>query len=81
MRKHARAREASLRLDVVRGRLRLTVVGRRRRLSRRAARAVRGFGLSGIEDRARAVGGRATIRSAPGRGTTVTVTVSHASPA
>ena len=34
-----------------------------------------GFGLSGIEDRARLVGGRAVIRSAPGRGTTVTVTV------
>ena len=40
-----------------------------------AVRARRGFGLVGIEDRARLVGGRAAIRSAPGRGTTITVTV------
>jgi two-component system NarL family sensor kinase len=74
VRKHAGAREATLRLDVARRRLRLTVadagVGFRARGARR-----RGFGLSGIEDRARAVGGRATIRSAPGQGTTVIVTV------
>jgi two-component system NarL family sensor kinase len=74
VRKHAGAREATLRLDVVRGHLRLTIadagVGFRARGARR-----RGFGLTGIEDRARAVGGRATIRSAPGRGTTVTVTM------
>ena len=72
--KHAAAREASLRLDTVRGRLRLVVsdagVGFRVRGARR-----RGFGLVGIEDRARLVGGRATIGSVPGRGTTVTVTV------
>ena len=72
--KHAGAREASLRLDTVRGRLRLIVsdagVGFRVRGARR-----RGFGLVGIEDRAQLVGGRATIGSAPGRGTTVTVTV------
>jgi len=35
----------------------------------------RGFGLMGIEDRARLIGGRTTIHSVPGRGTTVTVTV------
>ena len=72
--KHAGAREASLRLDTVRGLLRLIVsdagVGFRVRGARR-----RGFGLVGIEDRAQLVGGRATIGSAPGRGTTVTVTV------
>jgi signal transduction histidine kinase len=74
VRKHASAREASLRLDSVRGRLRLTVadagVGFRLRGARR-----RGFGLAGIEDRARLAGGRATIRSTPGRGTTVTVSI------
>jgi two-component system, NarL family, sensor kinase len=74
VRKHARAREASLRLDVVRHQLRLTVADAGVGFRMRGAR-VRGFGLSGIEDRARAAGGRATIRSAPGRGTTVTVTV------
>ena len=74
VRKHARAREASLRLDVTRRRLRLTVSDTGAGFQARSARR-RGFGLSGIEDRARAVGGRATIRSTPGRGTTVTVTV------
>jgi two-component system, NarL family, sensor kinase len=74
VRKHARAREASLRLDVVGGRLRLTVSDTGVGFSVRRARAG-GFGLSGIEGRARAAGGRAVIRSAPGRGTTITVTV------
>ena len=72
--KHAGAREASLRLDVVRRHLRLTVTDAGAGFHTRGAR-VRGFGLSGIEDRARAVGGRASIRSAPGRGTTVTATI------
>jgi len=74
VRKHAKASEVSLRLEVVRDRVRLTVadtgVGFRSRGARR-----RGFGLSGIEDRARSVRGRATIRSTPGRGTSVTVAV------
>jgi two-component system NarL family sensor kinase len=74
VRKHSHARDVSLRVDVVRGRLRLIIadtgVGFRTRGARR-----RGFGLSGIEDRARAAGGFATIKSAPGRGTTITVTV------
>jgi two-component system NarL family sensor kinase len=74
VRKHAGAREASLRLDMVRGRLRLTVADAGAGFRVRGARR-RGFGLIGIEDRARLVGGHATIRSTPGRGTTVTVTV------
>jgi two-component system, NarL family, sensor kinase len=78
VRKHARAREASLTLEVVRRHLRMTVadtgVGFQARGARRS-----GFGLSGLADRARAVGGRATITSAPGRGTTVVVTVPLAS--
>jgi two-component system NarL family sensor kinase len=72
--KHAGAREATLRLEVVRRRLRLTIADAGAGFRARGARG-RGFGLSGIEDRARAVAGRATIRSAPGRGTTVTVTI------
>jgi len=74
VRKHAGAREASLRLDVLRRHLRLTVTDAGAGFHLRGARR-RGFGLSGIEDRARAVGGRASIRSAPGRGTTVTATI------
>ena len=66
--KHAGAREVSLRLGTVRGRLRLTVADAGRGFRLRGARG-RGFGLVGIEDRARLVGGRATITSALGRGT------------
>ena len=72
--KHAGAREASLRLDLGRGRVRLTVADAGLGFRARGARG-RGFGLRGIGDRARLVGGRATVRSAPGRGTSVTVTV------
>ena len=74
VRKHAAAPEASLRLDRTRGRVRLAVTDRGAGFRIRGARQ-RGFGLLGIEDRARRAGGRAIIRSAPGRGTTVTVTV------
>jgi two-component system, NarL family, sensor kinase len=74
IRKHAAAREASLRLDATRGRLRLTIEDSGAGFRVRGARR-RGFGLVGIEDRARVAGGRATIRSAPDRGTSVTVTI------
>jgi signal transduction histidine kinase len=74
VRKHAKAREVSLRLAVVRRRLRLTVADSGAGFRTRGAR-LRGFGLSGIEGRARSVGGHATIRGAAGRGTTVTVSV------
>jgi two-component system NarL family sensor kinase len=82
IRKHAKAREASVRLAAARGRLRLVVGDNGGGFNLRRARAA-GFGLSGIEDRARAIGGRAAIRSTPGRGTTITVTVpldEHAPP-
>jgi two-component system, NarL family, sensor kinase len=72
--KHAGAREVSLRLQKIRGRLRLTVADAGRGFRVRGARR-QGFGLVGIDDRARLLGGRAAIRSVPGRGTTVTVTV------
>ena len=74
VRKHSRARDVSLRVHVVRGRLRLIIADSGIGFSTRGARR-RGFGLSGIEDRARAAGGQARVTSAPGRGTTVTVTV------
>jgi two-component system, NarL family, sensor kinase len=74
VRRHAGVGEAAIRLAVERGRVRLIVSDSGRGFRTRAARR-RGFGLLGIEERARAVGGRATIRSAPGRGTTITVTV------
>lgn len=74
VRKHARAREVSLQLDMKRRHLRLTVSDAGVGFRTRGART-RGFGLSAMADRARVIGGRATVRSAPGRGTTVTVTV------
>jgi two-component system NarL family sensor kinase len=74
VRKHAGAREVSVRLDSGRGRVRLTVADAGAGFRMRGARR-RGFGLVGIEDRARQVGGRATVRSAPGQGTTITVTI------
>jgi two-component system NarL family sensor kinase len=74
IRKHANARDASVRLDRGRGRLRLIVADTGKGFRVRGAHR-RGFGLVGIEDRARLVGGRASIRSTPGRGTTVTVTI------
>ena len=74
IRKHARAREAMVKLERVRAQLRLTVSDAGAGFRLRGARR-RGFGLLGIEDRARLIGGRATIRSAPGRGTTLSVTV------
>jgi two-component system, NarL family, sensor kinase len=72
--RHAGAREVALRLETLRGRLRLTVADAGTGFRVRGARR-RGFGLIGIEDRARLIGGRATIRSTLGRGTTITVTV------
>jgi two-component system, NarL family, sensor kinase len=72
--KHSGARTALIWLGLVRRNLRLLVRDPGRGFRTRAARG-RGFGLLGIEERARAIGGRVTIQSAPGRGTTVTVTV------
>src|SRR5262245_124690 len=75
--KHAKAREASLQLDATPRALRLRVADTGVGFTMRGARR-RGFGLAGIEERAQRIGGRATIRSVPGRGTTVTVTIPHA---
>jgi two-component system, NarL family, sensor kinase len=74
VRKHANAGDASVRLDKARGRLRLIVTDTGKGFRVRGAHR-RGFGLVGIEDRARLAGGHASIRSEPGRGTTVTVTI------
>jgi two-component system NarL family sensor kinase len=79
IRKHASAREVILRLESVRRALRLTIADDGAGFRMRGARR-RGFGLTGIEDRARSIGGRATIRSAPGRGTTVVVHLRRLSP-
>ena len=75
--KHAGAREATLQLEATPRALRLRIADRGAGFNPRGARR-RGLGLVGIEERARRVGGRATIRSVPGRGTSVTVTIPRA---
>jgi two-component system NarL family sensor kinase len=74
VRKHAGAGEVSLRLERIRQGIRLTIADDGIGFELRGARR-RGFGLVGIDDRARIIGGRAAIRTAPGRGTSVIVTV------
>jgi two-component system, NarL family, sensor kinase len=74
VRKHAKAREASIELAIVKQNIRLKVSDTGAGFTPRTARR-RGFGLVGIEERTRRVGGRATISSRPGRGTTVVVTI------
>jgi two-component system NarL family sensor kinase len=74
VRKHAGAHEVAVRLERIRQSVRLTMTDDGVGFELRGARR-RGFGLVGIDDRARTIGGRATVRSAPGRGTTVTVTI------
>src|SRR4030095_8140896 len=67
IRKHASPRDASLKLEVVRGGLRLTISDTGAGFRTRHART-RGFGLLGMEDRARVVGGGAARRRARRRG-------------
>jgi two-component system NarL family sensor kinase len=97
VRKHAEARETSIRLETTRRRVRLVIAddgvgfrgrrgsgGQRRRAHAGggaiADPAAEGFGLAGIRDRARLLGGRASIASAPGAGTTITVTIPLSGP-
>lgn len=74
VRKHAGAHDVLLRLGRNRGRVHLLIADDGTGFKVRGA-AARGFGLTGMQDRARAAGGRAIVRSTPGRGTTVSVVV------
>src|SRR5690606_4610055 len=78
--KHARASSATLRFDVVDGNARLEVADDGVGFDTAAAGGsgrddVRGYGLQSMVERAELVGGRLDVRSRPGAGTTVTVTV------
>jgi two-component system, NarL family, sensor kinase len=78
--KHARASSATLRFDVQGGDARLEVTDDGIGFDMSAAaesdpEEVRGYGLQSMVERAELVGGRLQIRSRPGAGTTVTVTV------
>src|SRR5262249_2726076 len=74
--KHARATEASV--TVRRSPDRVTIVVRDNGVGFAhgdTGASGGGFGLTGIAERVRLLGGRAEIRSAPGAGTTVTLTI------
>jgi two-component system, NarL family, sensor kinase len=78
--KHARASSATLRFDVQGGSARLEVADDGIGFDTSATTesdhdGVRGYGLQSMAERAELVGGRLQIRSRPGAGTTVTVTV------
>jgi DNA-binding NarL/FixJ family response regulator/two-component sensor histidine kinase len=85
VRRHADASRAAIELAFGEAELRLLVsddgVGFDPTLTRAAGPgASHGFGLSGIQERARLVGGRAEIRSAPGRGTVVVASIPVVAP-
>ena len=77
--RHARARQVEVELSEHEGSLRLRVaddgVGFRRTAGAGGLAAENGFGVLVISERARSVGGTFELASAPGAGTTVTVSV------
>ncbi len=73
--KHARVREARLRLQRMRGDIWLTVSDQGQGFDPRALAKAEGFGLLSIRERIELLGGRMKIRSAPGRGSTFLIAV------
>jgi PAS domain S-box-containing protein len=78
--KHARVKEARLRLQRVRGQLWLTTSDQGRGFDPQTLGATPGFGLLGIRERVELLGGRMRIRSAKGRGSTFLIAVPDAIP-
>ena len=73
VRKHAAARRVSVRLCYADGAVRLTVADDGRGFDPSATNG--GYGLNGMRDRVRQVGGTVEVDSAPGRGTKVSAEV------
>ncbi len=73
--KHAQIREAKLRLQRVRDELWLTISDRGRGFDPASLAQTTGYGLLNIRERVELLGGRMTIKSAPGRGSIFFVTV------
>jgi signal transduction histidine kinase len=73
--RHAGAARATVRLSVAGDRVRLRVTDDGRGFDPRGRRASQQRGLANVRDRSTALGGRVTIRSRPGSGTVVTVSV------
>ena len=77
---HSGATEVSVELGVVNGAVRLSVEDDGRGFAWDAARRSRGLGLASLSERARLVGGRIDIRTAPGSGVKIRVEVPSANP-
>jgi signal transduction histidine kinase len=73
--KHAQVHKAKLRLQRVRDELWLTISDKGRGFDPAALAETAGFGLSTIRERAGLLGGRMTIKSAPGQGSIFFITV------
>lgn len=73
--KHARVREARLRIQRLRGSLWLTISDQGQGFDPRSLGKAGGFGLLSIRERVELLGGRMKIRSAQGRGSTFLITV------
>ncbi|HMA87432.1 MAG TPA: sensor histidine kinase [Burkholderiales bacterium] len=73
--RHAGASRVALKLSRANGELRLQVRDDGRGFDPGAPRRPNAFGLLGLRERAHVVAGRITIHSAPGRGTTIDVSI------
>ncbi len=73
--RHAHAKMARVALRVAVGAVRLTVADDGSGFDPEAARRAGGLGLASVEERARLLGGRCRIASAPGAGTAIEVSV------
>jgi len=73
MARHARARRGSVTVRVEEKETVITIEDGGSGFDPASLAGRGGWGLSGIAERARILGGRSTVRSSPGQGTTVTV--------
>jgi two-component system NarL family sensor kinase len=78
VRRHAQARDVRVSLTSARNRVRLTIADDGRGFSVRRVRS--GFGIDGMRERARLLGGTLAVRSNLGRGTTIDVAVPVSGP-
>jgi signal transduction histidine kinase len=69
--RHAKTQEATLDVDVADQKIRIAITDQGKGFSLKRITSNR-YGLTGIRERARLFGGKATIRSQPGKGTRVT---------